>query len=101
MNNKGLSREEKERLYVARSNELQRIWKNPIDPNYDEWAAVRELTDQRLDELISETIGKIRFEKVLGAIGMIFKVAVALFVGLGVIGLLLFGIRQLVASLGL
>jgi hypothetical protein len=95
MNTKALSREEKERLYIAKSNELQRTWKNPIDPNYDDQAAVRQLTDRRLDELLSETIGQIRFEKALGTTGMILKVGLALFVGLGVVGLLLFGIRQL------
>lgn len=94
-----LSREEKERLYIRRSNELQRIWKNPIDPNYDEHRAVRELSDERLDELLRETVGQIRFEKVLGAIRLAFLGALAIFVGLGVVGLLIFGIKQLVAVL--
>ena len=95
MNIKALSREERERLYIAKSNELQLIWKNPIDPSYDQHAAVQELTDQRLDELIRDTIGQIRFEKVTGAIWMDFKIALVLFVGLGIVGLLLFGTRQL------
>ena len=46
---------------------------------------------------LSETIGQIRFETFLGAIKVVFVAAVAIFVGLGVIGLLVFGIRQLFA----
>jgi hypothetical protein len=89
------ARQEKERLYIRKSNELQRIWKNPIDPHYDDHKAVRELSDERLDELLHETVGQIRFEKILGAIKIVFLSALGIFVGLGVIGLLIFGIKQL------
>lgn len=90
-----LSRSDKERLYIEKANELQRIWKNPIDPNSDHGRRVGELTDARLDELLEETIGQIRFERVLGAFKFVFLGALAIFVGLGVVGLLLFGVRQL------
>ena len=96
---KALSREEKERLYISKADELQRIWKNPSDPNYDHARAVRELSNERLDELLRDTVSQIRFEKVLRAITMLVGGAVAIFVAAGVIGLLLFGIKQLLAML--
>lgn len=89
------SRVEKERRYIDKSNELQRIWKNAIDRDYDDEAAVRDLSDERLDELLRDTMGQIRFEKFLATIKIVFFAALFLFVGVGVVGLLLFGIRQL------
>src|SRR5262245_42251426 len=77
MNRESLSREEKERLYVEKSNALQRIWKNPPDPGYDDWAEVRKLSDERLDELLKDTIGQIHFEKVTAIIYRLVGAAIA------------------------
>jgi hypothetical protein len=70
--------------------ELQRIWRNPPDQPF----SVNDLTDARIDELLAETIGQIRFEKAMRAITFIVMAPIVLFVAVGVLGLLLFGFRQ-------
>jgi hypothetical protein len=92
-------REDKERLYIRKADELQRIWKNPPDPHYDHERAVRELSDERLDDLLRDTVSQIRFEKFLGAIKVGLLSALGIFVSLGVVGLLIFGIKQLMTLL--
>lgn len=87
-----MNRKEKEQLYILKMTELQRIWGNAID---DDWEHVKEFTDIRLDQAIKDTIGQISFEKSSGFIGGIVKFVIFGFVGLGIIGLLAFGIRQL------
>jgi len=88
---KRLSRKEKEQLYVRKETELQTRWGNPI-PN--DWE-INNLTDEQLDKLVADTIGQLRFEKVWDGMAAVIKTAVILFVTLGVIGLLLFGVQQL------
>ena len=89
---KNLSRNEKENLYIEKMTELQKQWGNPID---SDWNFVQKMTDEKLEKEIEETIGQINFEKGLSLIVNIFKTIIAIFVSLGIIGLLVFGIRQL------
>jgi hypothetical protein len=89
-----MTRQEKERLYAAKAEELQRIWRNPPDQPI---TGLAELSDERLDELLSETINQIRFEKVWRAITWVMGAAIAVLITVGVFGLLLFGWRQVLA----
>jgi hypothetical protein len=88
---KELTRAEKERLLEAKREELQEIWRTPPSPPPD----TAGLSDELLDELLAETRRKIRVEKLVRA--FIFGTsAAALLVGvLGVLSLLVFGIKQL------
>lgn len=95
MKSNAVAREDRERFYIAKVYELQRIWKNRIDPDFDAQQAVKELSDEYLETLISQTVSQIRFERFLGVIKWSFLGAIAAFVALGVVSLLLFGIRQL------
>jgi len=87
-----LPREEKEALYIRKMTELQTRWQNPID---GDWQFVKDMTDEQLDTSLNDTLGQLRFEKVTGGFGKTVKFAIAVFVTLGVLGLLLFGIRQI------
>ena len=73
--------------------ELQIRWGNPIGDT--DWDCIKEWDDAELDKSIAETIGQLRFEKALPVAKWIIIGPVILFVILGIIGLLLFGIRQL------
>ena len=86
-----LNRKEKEQLYIRKMTELQQRWNNPIEDewNFDDW------TDEQLDKGLEDTIGQLRFEKTGSFIKRLFFYIIYIFVGLGVIGLLVFGIRQL------
>jgi hypothetical protein len=86
-----LSRKEKEQLYIKKMTELQVRWGNPIDDDwsFDDW------TDEQLDKGLVDTIGQLRFEKSVSFIKKTFLYAVYIFILLGIMGLLVFGIRQL------
>jgi hypothetical protein len=101
MSRKVLSRKEKETRYIEKALELQRIWKNPIGmKDADICRQYAEgMTDEELDKGISDTVGQIQFERIIGAIKIISKTAVGIFVVLGVSGLLVFGIKQLLTLL--
>jgi hypothetical protein len=86
-----LSRKEKELLYIRKQTELQRRWKNPIDNNWE----MEKWTDAELDKGLKDVIGQLQFEKFFGGIGAIIKTVVMVFVITGVVGLLMFGIRQI------
>jgi hypothetical protein len=86
-----LSRKEKEQLYIAKMTELQTRWRNPI-PGGD-WG-LSDLSDEQLEKQLVDTIGQLRFEKVWDGGVAVAKAALILFITLGVIGLLLFGVRQ-------
>ena len=92
MNIQRLSRKEKEDLYIQKMTELQRRWQNPVD---GDWDFVQEMTDDKLDESIKDTVGQLKFEKVTDGTGVIVSYVIKGFVLLGVIGLLFFGVRQL------
>ena len=87
-----LSREEKEELYIKKMTELQIKWGNPID---DDWDFISEWTEEQLNEGLDSTISQLKFEKGLSFIKKLFFYAICLFVFLGIIGILAFGIRQL------
>ena len=91
MDIKKLTREEKEALYIEKMTKLQLYWKNPVDNNWDfsDWA------DEQLDKGLEDIIGQLRFEMFFAKIRWIIKVVVISFLGLGIIGLLVFGIKQL------
>jgi hypothetical protein len=97
MYRKPLSREEKEARYIEKSSELQRIWRNPVGLNdvaiYQQH--VEGLGDAELDKALEETVSQIQFEKGIAAVKTAVKIVFCTFVILGVAGLLLFGIRQL------
>ena len=87
-----MTRKEKEQLYIQKMTELQTWWGNPVD---GDWDFIETWTDEKLDSGLKETIGQLRFEKSGSIIKKVFFVGLYIFVALGVIGLLLFGIRQL------
>lgn len=85
-------RAEKEKLYIEKMTELQKHWGNPIDNDWD----FKDWTDEQLDKGIEDTIGQLQFEKTVAFIKRIFQYLFFIFVILGIIGLLIFGIGQLV-----
>jgi hypothetical protein len=105
MSSKQLSRLEKEDLCIQKVTELQTRWKNPIgpsDPDYflnpsGYWDFIRKLPDDDLDKNIKDTVGQLRFEKAWDGSVKGIGFTVAAFIVLGLIGLLVFGIRQLIA----
>jgi hypothetical protein len=86
-----LSRIEKERLLEAKLQELQEVWHTPMRDSFAE----SRLTDNQLDQLLAQTVRRIRVEKVMRA--FVYGVSAAsLLVGvLAVLSLLVFGIKQL------
>ena len=56
---KRLSRSEKEQLLVRKMTELQTRWGNPLDADWE----LNKLTDERLDEVLADTIRQLRFEQ--------------------------------------
>lgn len=92
MNLKRMPREERERLYAKKMTELQRRWGNPID---DDWSALKDWPDEALNKGIRETMGQLRFEKFYDGTNKTIHYAIRGFIFLGVLGLLVFGIRQL------
>ncbi|MBU0596699.1 hypothetical protein KJ641_01970 [Patescibacteria group bacterium] len=91
MNLHKLSKKEKEELYNKSTNDLQRYWGNPIDEILD----LSNLSDDDLEKGIKNNMGQLRFEKIISPIGKIIKYSFITFVALGIIGLLIFGIKQL------
>lgn len=92
MNIQNLSRQEKEKLYIIKMIELQRLWGNPID---DDWQFVNDGTDEQMDKMLVDVIGQLRFEKWTGFLNKLIYYTIRVFISLGIIGLLIFGIRQL------
>jgi hypothetical protein len=101
---KRLSRQEKEEIYAQRSAELQMLWGNesPRDflyqinrDNFREF--VKQMTDEDLGRQMAGTVSQIRFEKACAGIRTLFKAVIIVIVVLGAAGLLLFGIKQLIA----
>ena len=88
---KRLSRSENEQLLIRKMTELQTRWGNPLDADWE----LNKLTDERLDEVLADTIRQLRFEKVWDGMVAVIKTVAIIFVTLGVFGLLLFGVRQL------
>jgi len=89
--NKKLSREEKEKLYIIKMTELQIRFGNPIDNDWD----FSDWTDEQLDRGLENAIGQLKFEKSLSFIKKVFLYSVYVFVALGIIGLLVFGVKQI------
>ncbi|MEK7553958.1 MAG: hypothetical protein AAB517_01175 [Patescibacteria group bacterium] len=92
MNFGRLSREDRQKLYAKKMTELQRRWGNPID---DDWSALTDWPDENLNKGIKDTIGQLRFEKFYDGANKLIHYSIKAFILLGIIGLLLFGIRQL------
>ncbi|MDP3764790.1 MAG: hypothetical protein Q8Q95_04200 [bacterium] len=86
-----LDRKEKEQLYIKKMTELQTRWGNPID---DDWN-LSEWTDKELDKGLADTIGQLRFEKSVSFLKKLFLYPIYIFIVLGIIGLLVFGVKQL------
>lgn len=93
-----LSRKEKEEKYTVEMRRLQVHWGNPIQGAFDDdWRkTVSAMSEQDLNKAIKDTIGQLRFERWWGAIGKLIIAVVLCFVGLGLLGLLIFGIKQLI-----
>ena len=87
------TRKEKEKLLRIRMTKLQTMWGSRI-PLDDNWRQMHELTNERLDEDLTNAINQLRFEKTLNIITATGKVALLVFVALGVV-LLLFVITLL------
>ena len=92
MNIQKLSRERKEKLYIEKETELQLHWKNSL---ISDWYFIKEQTDSELEENIKDVISQLRFEKYISVVKKVFSFLIIIFVFLGVLGLLLFGINQL------
>ncbi|MCK4591987.1 hypothetical protein KAT63_00935 [Candidatus Parcubacteria bacterium] len=92
MNIQKLSRERKEKLYIEKETELQLHWKNSLS---SDWYFIKEWTDSELEENIKDAIGQLRFEKYISVVKKVFSFLIIIFIFLGVLGLLLFGIKQL------
>lgn len=91
MNIKKLSRQDKEKMYIEKMTRLQLHWKNPIDDDWD----LSDWTNDELDKGLGDTIGQLRFEMFFKRITNVISLFFYGFVALGIIGLLLFGIRQI------
>ena len=91
---KNLTRQQKEKLYIQKMTELQTRWGNPIDDDWD----FSDWTDEQLKKGLEDTIGQLKFEKGLSFLKKIFLYPIYIFIFLGILGLLLFGIRQLFRS---
>ena len=87
------ARKEKEALLRTRMTELQTMRGNRVPPD-DDWRQLHTLTNERLDEVLTNTINQLRFLKTLNIIIATGKVALLAFVALGAV-LLLFVIRQM------
>lgn len=101
MSRKVLSRKEKETRYIEKSMELQRVWGNPIG-RHDEAICqhnAAQMTDEELDKEIANSVSQIQFEKGMAVAKTVIKTTVGIFVALGVSGLLVFGVKQLVTLL--
>ena len=86
------TRKEKEELLRTGMTKLQTMWGSRI-PLDDNWRYMHELTDERLDEDLTNIIDHLHFERTLNIITGIGRVALLAFVTLGVV-LLLFVISQ-------
>lgn len=84
---------EKKKLYIKKMTELQRLWQNPA-PDGD-WSYVDVWTDEEIDKQLKDTIGQVDFQWMLIVIKWIFLLVIGSFIILGVVGLLVFGIKQL------
>lgn len=89
---KNLPRKECEKLYIKKMTELQIIWNNPLSDDWD----FSDWTDEQLSQGLEDIIGQLRFEKGMRLIKKIVLYPIYLFILLGVTGLLLFGIKQLI-----
>jgi hypothetical protein len=87
-----LTREEKEALYQTTMTELQTRWKNPIN---GDWNFIKQWTDDELEKELTGTISQLRFEKGLATTKQVISIPVYVFIALGTLGLLLFGIKEL------
>jgi len=92
MDIKTLSREDKEKLYIEKQIEQQLRWGNTID---GDWEFIEKWSDEELEKNLKDTIGQLKFEKTLSFIKITLIAIILIFVVLGIIGLLVFGIEQL------
>lgn len=86
------TRSEREQLYIQRETELQRRWKNP---SVSDWGFVKGWSDEELEQRIEDTSRQLGFERRSSFTAHSILYVVGGFIVLGVIGLLVFGIRQL------
>lgn len=91
MNIKKLSRKEKEGLYNKSYVELHHYWKQSVETATD----FSNLSDENLEEGIKSHVNQLRFERIIALIGSTFKYGLLLFIVCGIIGLLIFGVKQL------
>jgi hypothetical protein len=96
MDYKNLSRKEKEDLYIQKETELQIHWGNPLD---GDWNYVKEWTEQELESRLEQTIQQLKFERgtlpSIKSILLLCATLICIFIGLGIVGLLYFGVKQL------
>ena len=91
---KKLSRQEKEKLYIEKQIELQHMWGNFVDGQARNGWDFSNLTDEELDKNIKDVTGQLRFEKILSFFKKLFLYIIYIFIILGIVGLLIFGIKQ-------
>jgi hypothetical protein len=80
--------------YIEHQHSMQVWWGNR--DNKADWAeGIEQLSDDQLRKGIKDVQKQLRFEKTINYSWTGLKIIVGIFVGLGVLGLLIFGIRQL------
>jgi hypothetical protein len=95
MSQEPLSRKEREDRLIAAHMEIHLRWGRITKA--DDWEFVREWDDEGIDQGLKECVGQLQFEKAASTVKAVFKTIAIAFGVLGVAGLLLFGIKQLLA----
>ena len=88
-------REKREKIYIKEMTAVQKHWGNPID---NDWNFLKDWSDDELEKNIAHTedsLNSVYWEKFLSFTKWAVLSIIALFVVLGVVGLLIFGIKQI------
>ena len=83
-----LTRKDKENLYMNEMSRLQIYWKNPA---FSDWSFIINWSDEKLESELKIIIKQLKFEKQWYFVKNIFYI----FIVIGILGLLLFGIKQI------
>jgi hypothetical protein len=95
MNLKKMSRAKREALCHRKEDELQILLGNQYGRS-EPSPKIKEIDDETLNMAICDTIGEFRFKKAASYALTVISVIISIFIILGIAGLLLFGIRQLI-----
>ena len=87
------SRKAREKLCIEEGIKLDRHHGHPID--LADWDVFKDMSDQELKYHTKESQRQLRFEKGWDRATTVIGIVIYLFITLGIIGLLVFGIKQL------